>query len=94
MEQFEFDLDIPTTELPESAGDKDPNPMCRKVGYGPDGAQCKTCKHLIQKVVHSQTKFYKCLKQCRKNKYTGSLEGRDYRLKWNACRLYEEATND
>lgn len=78
MEQFELDLGVHVIEQPSKNG---PNPMCKKVGYGPVDAQCKTCKHLVQKVVHSQAKYYKCRKQCRPNKYTGHLEGKDYRFK-------------
>lgn len=90
MEQFEFDLGVPVVEQPALPGKDEPNPMCRNVGYGPVDAQCKMCKYLVQKVVHSQAKFYKCTQQMRKNKYTGSGEGKDYRLKWKACKLYKE----
>ena len=89
MDQFEFDLGVPEIELPSN---DEPNPMCKKVGYGPTDAQCKTCMHLVQKVVHSEAKYYKCAKQMRKvgNYY----EGKDYRLKWKACKLYEEKGAD
>ena len=88
MNQIEFDLGVP--EVIDSLAkvpDNEPNPMCKKVGYGPENTNCKSCKHVIQKVVHSQAKFYKCAKQLNKKQ-----EGKDYRLKWKACSLYEEET--
>lgn len=88
MNQIEFNLGIPEiiNPLDKVPGDE-PNPMCKRVGYGPENATCKSCKHLIQKIVHSQAKFYKCKQQLNKKQ-----EGKDYRLKWSACRMYEEVT--
>ena len=88
MKQVEFDLGVPIVEQPTLPSKEEPNPMCRKVGYGPENTTCKNCVHLVRKVVHSEAKFYKCAKQMKK--VGNSYEGKDYRLKWNSCRLYEE----
>lgn len=85
-----MDLGVLETAQPTLPGKDEPNPMCRRVGYGPEGITCKTCVHLVSKVVHSQAKFYKCAKQLHKRKGSQHYEGKDYRVKWKACKLYEQ----
>ena len=80
MDQFEFDLGLPP-ELPSD----EPNPLAQYLGYGPEGAKCKKCRHLYKKSVPSGKHFYKCGRQMKKNEF-----GKDWRVSWNACRLYEE----
>lgn len=61
-----------------------PNPMVRRHGRGPAGARCKTCRHLTRAGYRSRT-YFKCLRY-RVSHSTAS----DFRMKWGACRLYEE----
>jgi hypothetical protein len=62
----------------------EPNYMVRKNGYGPKGKTCKTCHYLIKTKYHGKV-YYKC-------DWRGitASAASDIRLKWNACRLYEE----
>jgi len=60
----------------------EPNPMIPKVGRGPEGERCKTCRFLYGKTF-SKT-YYKC-------KWRGDTNGAgtDHRVNWNACAKYE-----
>ena len=75
MEQFEI-FKIPPIDK------KRQNPML-KIGVGPEGKRCKTCKYLIKKQ-YSNT-YYKC-------HFRGNTNGpgTDHRINWQACSYYEE----
>jgi len=64
----------------------DPNPMVIHHGRGPDDARCKTCRHIFPHDFHNR-RYWKC-----EWRGVSSGSGTDHRLKWNACRLYEEET--
>jgi hypothetical protein len=78
MEQLSFDLTISESYL-------DPNPMIKVYGVGPNGAKCKTCKHLTS-IRPGQNKYYKC-------SLRGITHGpgTDHRVNWNACGKYQHA---
>jgi len=61
-----------------------PNPMVYKHGAGPEGAKCKTCRHVVQ-IRPGQNRYWKCDRRSLSHSQTS-----DHRLKWPACRLYEE----
>lgn len=56
------------------------------LGPGPEGAQCKTCKHLFAREFANT--YYKC--DLRQN--TGGA-GTDHRVTWKACAKYETKVN-
>lgn len=61
---------------------KGENPMLRH-GYGPDGAQCKDCVHLLRNYHHNQT-YFKC------DLYKLSHgKSSDFRKSWPACKKFE-----
>lgn len=86
MEQIEFDLGLP--EEPPQNKQIEPNGMCRKYGYGPENATCKTCYYLVKKQHERDPKtyWYKCSLQ-----KTGNGCGPDIRLKYKACRKYAKS---
>jgi len=57
----------------------------RRHGRGPAGAHCKTCRHLQAQSVGSNRRFWKCVRYS-----TSHCTASDFRMKWDACRLYEE----
>lgn len=67
----------------ENCQQNEPNPMRKTHGPGPDGAKCKTCKHLFAK--RWDRTYYKCALRGNTN---GA--GTDHRVRWNACAKYEE----
>lgn len=67
------------------ANNFDANPMIRRHGRGPDGVHCRSCLHLISTCPTGNRIYWKCAF------YSVSRSGgTDFRLKWDACRLYEE----
>lgn len=63
----------------------DPNPMVRKHGRGPDGATCRHCRHAVPINRGTVRDYWKC-----DRRGISRSSATDHRLKWNACRLYEE----
>lgn len=63
----------------------EPNPCRVRLGYGPEGKTCKTCRWLIATGYRTNRTFYKCT-------FRGVTHGQgtDHRLKWKACRKYME----
>lgn len=61
------------------------NPML-VFGYGPDGATCKSCAHLIRDDWHNKTYL-----KCNLRKHTRGA-GSDHRASWPACKKYEAKT--
>lgn len=61
----------------------EPNPVVRLYGPGPEGARCKTCRHLYCR--EFANRYWKC-------PYHGDTRGpgTDHRVNWNACAKYEE----
>lgn len=82
--QIELDLGLP--EAPSQDKQIEPNKMCRKFGYGPEDATCKTCEHLVRKrhYRNPNASWFKCLRQI-----DGNGHGTDMRQKWRACRKYK-----
>jgi len=66
------------------ANNYSPNPMVVRHGRGPEGASCKTCRHLVPTSHNTNRTYWKCDRR-------GMTHGQDtdHRLKWDACRLYE-----
>jgi hypothetical protein len=66
------------------SGAKLGNPLRYTKGPGPEGATCGRCAHL-SRVHHNAGSYLKCA-------LYGDTRGpgSDYRLKWDACALYEE----
>lgn len=67
---------------------KDPNPMTRIHGPGPEGTICGTCKHLVG--WQKSRIYWKCSKR-------GDLThgaATDQRKGWQACGLYEEGRGE
>ena len=66
------------------ANNYSPNPMVVRHGPGPEGASCKTCRHLVPTSHNTNRTYWKCDRR-------GMTHGQDtdHRLKWDACRLYE-----
>lgn len=63
------------------------NPCIPVYGNGPDGAKCKTCKHLYAKQF-SKT-YHKC--ELRGNSNGPST---DHRVNWPSCGKYELEANE
>ena len=63
------------------------NPMVRKHGKGPDGVRCKTCRHMTTSGGGFVRTYWKCSRRG-----ISRSTATDHRLKWDACRLYEEET--
>jgi hypothetical protein len=61
---------------------KGENPMLRH-GYGPSGALCKDCVHLLRNEHHNQT-YFKC--ELYKLSHGGAS---DFRARWPACKKFE-----
>lgn len=59
------------------------NPCVRVYGYGPEGAACKTCRHLERR--HFNRTIFKCA--LRNNTRSPAT---DHRAGWPACGKYEE----
>lgn len=75
--------------LPEGSLRIDDNPMVMKHGYGEKGKTCKDCAFLMRREVYGYWRnknFYKC----KKYPHQGRSERSDFRLKWNACKLFQE----
>lgn len=77
------------TQLIDVAADvwqPEPNPMRTKLGAGPEGKLCKTCRWLDCHQ-YGRRRFYKC-------GFRGDTAGAatDHRLRWKACRKYAEKT--
>lgn len=64
---------------------RQPNPCIAIYGHGPDGATCKSCRHVWAKT-YAGTTYHKC--DLRQNT---NGAGSDHRLKWDACGRYKEA---
>jgi len=60
------------------------NPMVRTFGADPQGRKCKDCTHLLRNRYHGTT-YIKC-------ELRGITRGAgtDHRVKWDACKKYEE----
>jgi len=71
------------------ANNFDPNPMVVLHGRGPEEARCKTCRHVVQTCPTGHRTYWKC----NRRRISRSAQS-DHRLKWNACRLYEEGSKD
>ena len=69
----------------EGATAPEPNPCRVKLGHGPEGKTCKTCRWLLATSYRTNRTFYKC-------SFRGVThgEGTDHRLKWGACGKYAE----
>ena len=67
------------------ANNYDSNPMIVRHGRGPDGSHCKTCRSLRSQNFGSQRSYWKCIQYS-----VSHCTASDFRLKWDACRLYEE----
>jgi len=67
------------------ANNDSPNPMVRRHGRGPAGAHCKTCEFLHPQRYGSARRYWKCIRYS-----TSHCDASDFRMKWDACRLYEE----
>ena len=65
------------------AANFNPNPMVIHHGRGPEDARCKTCRHIIAEG-YNRT-YYKCARRG-----VTLSAATDHRLKWQACRLYEQ----
>lgn len=65
----------------------DPNPMVRLHGRGPEETKCKACRHMVS--VFYSRRYWKCDRHS-----LSKSAASDHRLKWNACRLYEEEAAD
>lgn len=63
------------------------NPMVRQLGKGPAGRKCGECEHLFQKVFNRN--YYKCGLRANTN---GAAT--DHRLKWHACRWFQEGKTE
>lgn len=62
---------------------KDPNPMVRCYGRGPENKRCKHCGHLFYKQFAGR--YYKC--ELRGD--SGSART-DQRVNWNACAKFSQ----
>ena len=65
----------------------DPNPMVIHHGRGPDTARCKTCRFIEYTSPTGNRTYIKC-----QRRGVSRSTATDHRLKYNACRLYEEET--
>ena len=74
---METQKQLPSAYSRNSDKKSDPNIMVRHIGYGPEGATCRTCVHLTRQ------KGYRIKCAVRK---------KETREKWNACSAYEEET--
>jgi len=70
-------------ETKEKEKAREPNPMVRTYGPGPDGRICRECRHLIAK------RFAKTYYKCRYRANTNG-PGTDHRVRWGACAKFEE----
>ena len=64
----------------------DANPMVIRHGRGPEGRRCRDCRRILPTSHRTARRYWKCE---RRGITRGA--GTDHRLKWNACRLFEEA---
>lgn len=72
---METEEQLPPPVSSDSRNSKsDPNIMVRHIGYGPEGATCRTCVHIMRE------KGYRIKCAVRK---------KETREKWNACSAYE-----
>jgi hypothetical protein len=71
-----FDLLAPTRE---------PNPLRRGYGPGPEGKRCKQCDHMIIK--RYAGKYFKC-----SLRYNTNGPATDHRANWLACSKFKEST--
>lgn len=60
--------------------------MAGPPGSGPEGETCGTCKHRYG-IMFTSRRVYKCAQVVPK----GSSAASDLRLKWPACRRWEQA---
>ena len=60
----------------------EPNPMRIRLGAGPGGVTCATCRELKAVSGHTRT-FYKCLLRG-----VSSGAATDHRKRWRACAAY------
>jgi hypothetical protein len=61
------------------------NPMVRHHGKGPQGKTCRTCRHAVSVNRGTVRDYWKCTRRG-----LSRSSATDHRLKWDACRLYEE----
>jgi len=66
-----------------------PNPMVYKHGRGPEEKRCKTCRHIVATGYRPGRTYWKC-----ERRSMSRSESSDHRLKWPACRLYEEKDHE
>lgn len=59
------------------------NPMVYRLGRGPEGATCRTCRWIVCHESPARKRFYKC-----RLRGVTSGPGTDHRLKWPACGRY------
>ena len=76
------DLILPIGDI---ANNYSPNPMVRRHGPGPEGKTCKTCRRMVAGPGEHQRTYWKC-----ERRGISAGQGTDHRMKWPACRLYEE----
>lgn len=65
-------------------GHKSPPCTPAKIGSGPDGETCKTCRHVFRNKMAKT--YYKC--DLMREYWTGGA-GTDIRLRWPACKYWE-----
>jgi hypothetical protein len=63
---------------------QEPNPMVRKFGRLVGGRTCRACRFLERKTYHDKP-YYKC-------HWRGDTRGAgtDHRVRWTACKKFEE----
>ena len=76
------DLILPIGDF---ANNFDPNPMIVRHGRGPKGETCRTCRHMLATSVRTNRTYWKC-----EWRGVSRCAATDHRLKWAACRLYED----
>ena len=78
------DLILPIGDI---ANNYSPNPMIVRHGRGPEGARCKTCRHILAFSPTGNRTYWKCDLRA-----ISRSDASDHRQKWDACRLYETET--
>jgi hypothetical protein len=74
-------------EAKEAEKNREPNPMVRAFGRGPEGKICRECRHMIVK------RFAKTYYKCRFRENTNG-PGSDHRVRWSACVKFEEVDHE
>ena len=90
-----FGKEIALEYMPKDKGNKGngrKTPTMQQLYGTIEGKTCKTCKHCEKHGFGHTNAWYKC--EIWNKMFTGSSSASDIRLKWTACKKYEEAANN